>query len=93
MFDHVSDTTDAPKRRKLKRPEVSEEDGMREGGLVFIIVLIIGFVGASFVHPLALTSFWVWFALLMMSVAVASGTQRLVAWLNGYEPPSEEETI
>ncbi|WP_050931720.1 hypothetical protein [Aestuariivita boseongensis] len=90
MFDHVSDTNDAPKRRKITRPVVSDEDGMREGGLVFIIVLIVGFIGASMVHPLALTSFWVWFALLMMSVAVASGTQRLVAWFNGYRPVEEE---
>ena len=90
MFDHVSASDDAPKRRKVKRPDVSDADGMREGGLVFIIVLIVGFILASMVHPLALTSFWVWFALLRMSVAVASGTQRLVAWLNGYEPIEDE---
>jgi 4-hydroxybenzoate polyprenyltransferase len=71
-------------RRKLKRPVVSDADGTREGGLVFCIVGILGFVVAAMVSPLALTSFWVWFALLMMAVAVASGTQKAVAWLNGH---------
>lgn len=63
---------------------MSDLDGTREGGLVFPIVFIIGFIGASLVHPAALASFWVWFVLLMMAAAMAAGTQRAVARWNGY---------
>ena len=93
MFEHASDTNDAPKRRKIKRFVVAEDDGTREGGLVFTIVMIIGFIGASAVDPLALTSFWVWFSLLMMSIAVAVGAQKLVARWNGHEPIDEEAEV
>lgn len=77
-------------RPKLRRPVVSDEDGTREGGLVFPIVFMIGFVAASLVHPAALSSFWVWFVLLMLSAAVAVGTQQAVARLNGFSEDSED---
>lgn len=85
MFWIGTHSESAMERKKITRPVVSEEDGTREGGLVFVIVLIGGFIGATLVSPFALTSFWVWFALLMMSIASASGTQRLVARWNRYE--------
>lgn len=77
-------------RPKLHRPVVSDQDGTREGGLVFPIVFIVGFVTASMVHPAALSSFWVWFVLLMLSAAVAVGTQQMVAHLNGYAEDEED---
>lgn len=83
-------TPTPPKDRKIKRPVVSDEDGTREGGLVFPIVFILGFIGASIAHPAALASFWVWFALLMLSVAAASATQKCVARWNGYSEEDEE---
>lgn len=76
-------------RTKIKRPVVSDEDGTREGGLVFPIVFIIGFIAASLVHPAALSSFWVWFALLMLSAAVAVGVKQVVAHWNGFEEDDE----
>ena len=76
--------------RKIKRPVISDTDGMREGALTFPIVLILGFISASVAHPGALSSFWVWFVLLMMSVCVAQGVQRGVAWLYGHEAEDAE---
>ncbi|WP_415402843.1 hypothetical protein [Tateyamaria sp. SN3-11] len=76
--------------RKIKRPVMSDSDGMREGALALPIVFILGFVGASIAHPAALMSFWVWFALLMMSVAVARGVQRAAAWLYGHQAEDAE---
>ncbi|WP_420013937.1 hypothetical protein [Tateyamaria sp.] len=83
-------TSPAPEQTKIKRHTVSDTDGTREGGLVFPIVFILGFVAAAIAHPDALTSFWVWFALLMMSVAVAVGVQKTVARLYGHE--DEDDT-
>mmetsp|Transcript_18145 Transcript_18145/g.28237 ORF Transcript_18145/g.28237 Transcript_18145/m.28237 type:complete len:88 (+) Transcript_18145:5125-5388(+) len=78
-------TSPAPEQPRIKRPIVSDTDGTREGGLVFPIVFILGFVAATVAHPGALTSFWVWFALLMMCVAVSVGVQKAVARLYGHE--------
>ncbi|MEM8776177.1 MAG: hypothetical protein AAGF53_14155 [Pseudomonadota bacterium] len=78
------------KQPRIKRPVVSDADGTREGGLMFTISLILCLVGASFVHPLALTSFFVWFALLMLSASIAVGTQKLVARLNGFKEDEED---
>ncbi|WP_317054520.1 hypothetical protein [Roseovarius rhodophyticola] len=82
---------EAPQERKIKRPVVSDEDGTREGGLVFPIVFIIGFMLAAMAHPAALASFWVWFVLLMLSSAVAVATKNLVARLNGFEGDAEDD--
>ena len=79
-----------PQRPRIKRPIVSEEDGTREGGLMFTISLILCLVVASLLHPLALSSFWVWFVLLMLSASIATGTQRLVSYLNGYKEDEED---
>lgn len=70
-------------RRRIKRPRMSDADGTREGGLAFVITFIIGFIAATVAHPAALTSFWVWFFLLVMCVAVAVGVQKGVAHLYG----------
>lgn len=64
---------------RIKRHVVSNLDGTQQGGLAFIIAVIGGMIAAASLAPGALTSFWVWFALLMLSVAVATGTQRLFA--------------
>lgn len=64
---------------RIKRHVVSNLDGTQQGGLAFIITVIGGMIAAASLAPGALTSFWVWFALLMLSVAVATGTQRLFA--------------
>ena len=92
MIRHTPKSGEPSERRKLTRPVVSDLDGTREGGLVFPITVILGMILASIAHPAALTSFWVWFVLLMMSVAVSLGTQKCVARLNGYEDPNDEET-
>ena len=78
--------------RKIKRPIVSDEDGTREGGLVFPIVFILGFVAAAMAHPAALSSFWVWVVLLMLSAVSAVTTKNLVARLNGFDETKEDET-
>lgn len=78
------------RNRAMGRPTVSSSDGMREGGLAFPIIFILGFIAAAVAHPDALSSFWVWFALLMMSVAVAVGVQKVVARLYGHE--DEDDT-
>lgn len=86
-------TPDATKRRKITRPIVSDLDGTREGGLMFPIILIVGIVAASMAHPAALTSFWVWFVLLMMSVAVSIGTQKAVARWNDFVEPQDDDDL
>ena len=68
-----------PKDRKIKRPVVSDLDGTQQGGLAFCVSLIGGSVAAAALAPGSLTSFWVWFSLLMLSTAVALGTQKLFA--------------
>jgi len=85
--------TDAPltKRRSVRRPVISDEDGTREGGLVFSIVFILAFIAAAVAHPLALQSFWVWFVMIAMSISVAVGVQRAVARFNGVKPEIEDE--
>ncbi|MEL6620845.1 MAG: hypothetical protein AAFP16_18360 [Pseudomonadota bacterium] len=72
-------TSPAPEEPKIKRHTVSDLDGTQQGGLVFVISLIGGMILAAMLAPGALTSFWVWFALLMMSAALAAGAQRLFA--------------
>ena len=79
-------------RRKFKRPVMSDADGTREGGLVFVIVFLVGFIAASVAHPAALTSFWVWFVLLMMCVAIAVGVQKIAAALYGHAPTDGGDT-
>ncbi|GGX62807.1 hypothetical protein GCM10007385_34920 [Tateyamaria omphalii] len=64
---------------RIKRHVVSNLDGTQQGGLAFLIALIGGMIVAASLAPGALTSFWVWLALLMLSVAVATGAQRLFA--------------
>lgn len=60
------------------------EDGTREGGLVFLVVVMIGMIVATLLYPPALTSFFVWFALLMLALSVAVGVQKLmVLWFHG----------
>jgi hypothetical protein len=69
-------------KRKITRPVVSDLDGTQQGGLAFCVSVIGGAVLAASVAPGALTSFWVWFALLMSSTAIALGTQRLFAQIS-----------
>ncbi len=64
---------------KIKRPVVSDLDGTQQGGLAFCVSLIGGAVLAAALAPGSLTSFWVWFSLLMLSTAIALGTQKLFA--------------
>ena len=66
---------------KIKRPVVSDLDGTQQGGLAFCVSLIGGAVLAAALAPGSLTSFWVWFSLLMLSTAIALGTQKLFATL------------
>ena len=83
---------DPSARRKIKRHVVSDADGTREGGLVFVIIFIVGFIAATVVHPAAVTSFWVWFFLIVMSIGVAVGVQKGVARFYGHAEDGEEET-
>ncbi len=71
-------STGNPQKRRIKRHTVSERDGTREGGLVFCIALMCGMIVASVVHPLALTSFWVWVAMLVMAAGVAVSVQKII---------------
>ncbi|WP_299725819.1 hypothetical protein [uncultured Tateyamaria sp.] len=82
---------DPPNRRKIKRPKMSDADGTREGGLVFVIVFIVGFILATVAHPAAITSFWVWFFLLTMCAAIAVGVQKGVAHLYGHVEDGEDD--
>lgn len=86
MSNETSTHFDADQARKRAngRPTVSSSDGMREGGLAFSVVFIIGFIVAAVVHPAAVTSFWVWVGLLCMCVAIAVGVQKGVAHLYGH---------
>ncbi|WP_415920622.1 hypothetical protein [Tateyamaria sp. SN6-1] len=79
--------TDTAERKPIKRHTVSDFDGTQQGGLAFVIAAIFGMIAAAVLAPGALTSFWVWFALLMVAVAVASAAQRLFA-----EPQEEDDT-
>lgn len=71
--------TETAEHKPIKRHTVSDMDGTQQGGLVFVIAVLGGMIAAAVLAPGALTSFWVWCALLMMSVAVALGVQRLFA--------------
>lgn len=82
---------DPPERRKIKQPRMSDADGTREGGLTFVIVFIVGFIAATVAHPAAVTSFWVWFCLIAMSIAVAVGVQKGAAHLYGHVEDGEEQ--
>ncbi|WP_299699713.1 hypothetical protein [uncultured Tateyamaria sp.] len=64
---------------RIKRHVASNLDGTQQGGLAFVIAVIGGMIAAASLAPGALTSFWVWFALLMLAIATAKGTQRLFA--------------
>lgn len=76
--------------RMHARSGTSEEDGTQQGGLVFCVVLMAGMVFAVFVFPPALTSFFVWFALIGVAISAAVGTQRLVqSWSSSQEDAHE----
>lgn len=64
-------------RKPIKRHTVSDLDGTQQGGLAFLIALMAGMILAASFAPGALTSFWVWFALLMLSIAVAMGVRQV----------------
>ena len=73
----MTQDVDPAEKPRIKRHVVSEIDGTREGGLAFTISLILGLVAASLVHPLALSSFWVWCAVLTAAVGIMVNVQRL----------------
>lgn len=78
---------DATARLRLHRTRVvSDLDGTQQGGLAFVIAAIAGMIAAASLAPGALTSFWVWFVLLIMAVAVALGVQRAFA-----QPADEDD--
>ena len=72
-------TVDENERPKIKRHKVSDLDGTQQGGLAFVIAVLGGMIAAATLAPGALASFWVWFVLLMLSIAVAKGAQQLFA--------------
>ncbi len=78
------------RRSYLRLADVSDSDGTREGGLVFCLSLIVGMIVAQATHPSALTSFWVWFALLAAACGIAFHTQKLVAWAMGHRSGEAE---
>lgn len=71
--------TETADRKPIKRHTVSDLDGMQQGGLAFVVAMLGGMIVAAALVPGALTSFWVWFALLMLAAAVARGVQHLFA--------------
>ena len=77
----------AAEQPRIKRHTVSDLDGTQQGGLAFVIAVIGGMIAAASLAPGALTSFWVWFALLMLAVAVSAGVQQLFN-----ADPKEDET-
>lgn len=85
MFDRPD--SDVRRSPVVKRPDLSREDGTQQGALVFCIALIGGMILAATIAPLALTSFWVWFTLLMLSVSLAAGVRALFA-----DPDKETDT-
>jgi len=74
----------------LRRPIVSDLDGTREGGLVFCIALILGVIAAASVVAGALTSFWVWFAILITAGGIAVNVKLLVAHWSGHKSDWED---
>ena len=75
--------------KSIRRPVVSDMDGTRDGGLVFCLCVIGGMIGTASLMPAALTSFWVWFVLLITAVGIAVNVQRLIARWNGFEETDE----
>lgn len=71
--------TGPAERKPIKRHTVSELDGTQQGGLAFVIALLGGMVVAAALVPGALTSFWIWCAILMLAVAVARGVRSVFA--------------
>lgn len=63
----------------VTRPDLSREDGMAQGGLAFCITAIAGMIAAASLVAGALTSFWVWFVLLMMAISVAAAARPFFA--------------
>lgn len=59
---------------KLQEPN----DGTREGGLVFLIIVFSGIVGAVSFLPEAFTSIWIWILLLIVASYAAQLTERFV---------------
>ncbi|MEL6449807.1 MAG: hypothetical protein AAFQ19_00995 [Pseudomonadota bacterium] len=89
MTNALYPDNDAAQKAKIKRHTVSDADGTREGGLIFVIVFILGFIAATVSHPAAITSFWVWCVLITMAMVVAVGAQKAIARLYGHEEDSE----
>jgi len=71
--------SDPDARKPIKRHTVSDLDGTQQGGLAFVIAMLGGMIVAAALAPGALTSFWVWCALLMVAVVTARGVQQLFA--------------
>ncbi|WP_299041990.1 hypothetical protein [uncultured Tateyamaria sp.] len=69
--------TDLTHHKPIKRHTVSDLDGTQQGGLAFVIAVLGGMIVAAAFAPGALTSFWVWCAILALSVSVGLGAQRL----------------
>ncbi|WP_157598675.1 hypothetical protein [Tateyamaria omphalii] len=66
-------------RKPIKRHTVSDLDGTQQGGLAFLVAVLGGMIAAASLAPGALTSFWVWCALLFMAITVGMGFQQLFA--------------
>jgi len=73
------------RQRLLRTREVSDLDGTQQGGLVFVVATLLGMILAAGLAPGALTSFWVWFALLMLAGACAVAAQQLFSRDTGEE--------
>lgn len=71
--------TEFTEPQKIKRHTVSDLDGTQQGGLAFVIIVLGGMIVAAALAPGALTSFWVWCALLALAISVGLGVQRLFA--------------
>ena len=69
--------TETMQRKPIKRHTVSELDGTQVDGLAVVIALLGGMVIAATLVPGALTSFWVWVALLIFAVTVALSAQQV----------------
>ncbi|WP_299294875.1 hypothetical protein [uncultured Tateyamaria sp.] len=71
--------SDPETRKPIKRHTVSDLDGTQQGGLAFVIAMLGGMIVAAMLAPGALTSFWVWCALLLAAAAIARGIQQVFA--------------
>lgn len=81
----------APRESKLKRPVVSDLDGTREGGLVFCVAMLAGLIAGAILLPGALTSFWVWCALLAVSAGLAWSVQTSIAHWTGHSEEADDD--